>query len=320
MNTKTKSNRRSLDAIADDIRKLERDRMAALFEIGDLLIEAREACEHHGEWYSWLSEHFAMSPDTAENYMRAARMPRTVRVMRLANTTFYALAKMDADLLSATLDALAKAGAAKAHIKPADANRVMHLVRLRHKYGDGLPNATLEALDIWTNKPSEFREVIVKALYAAKPTTKADAETIISKASEAAMQEAMKQRPAPIQPREAPHPPLAEPEHAGDAEREGFGSDGLLDGELAEAEPPPGWSAQSGNGQRPGDGELYSLLKAILVNHARRSPPTMLTKSDLSGRDLCEIANYVYALHRDRQGGDKAKIAADKAEAQSRAK
>jgi hypothetical protein len=89
-----------------------------------------------------------------------------------------------------------------------------------------------------------------------------------------------------------------------------------------EAEPPPGWSPQSGNGQRPDDSEpeLQALLKALLFKHVRRSPPTTLTKSNLSGTDLVDIANYVYALHRDRQGGDKVKIAADKAEAQSRAK
>src|SRR6516225_3038238 len=91
MNTKTKSNMRSLDVIAGEIHKYRRIDM---FACGDLLIEAREACDH-GDWYPWLAENFDWSEDTAERLMRVAQIPQAVRDLRLAIGTFYALTKVD---------------------------------------------------------------------------------------------------------------------------------------------------------------------------------------------------------------------------------
>ena len=44
--TSRRKNVRDLDTIADDIRKLER---ANIFDVGDLLIEAKAQCAH-GQW------------------------------------------------------------------------------------------------------------------------------------------------------------------------------------------------------------------------------------------------------------------------------
>src|SRR6516162_8613974 len=92
----TGSNRRSLDAIADEIHGLERK---GIFEIGDLLLEARAQCEH-GDWLSWLSTEFAWSTSTAENYMAVSRLGAkfpTVGNLKLAARSLYELASRNGD-------------------------------------------------------------------------------------------------------------------------------------------------------------------------------------------------------------------------------
>src|SRR5262245_16936506 len=172
-------NRRSLDVIADEINTLKRD---DLFAVGDRLLEARGACDH-GEWGEWLYDNFAWSEDTAENYMNAAKLPETFRKMKLAKTTFYVLTDEDEDLLPAILDALVKHGALKQQLKPADAEEVIDLVRLRRKHGD-LPDATLLALgDLYDY--SEMFDEITAALKKERPTTKEAADKIAAGIREA---------------------------------------------------------------------------------------------------------------------------------------
>jgi hypothetical protein len=326
MNTKTKTNMRSPDVIADEYNALDSEN---IFRRGELLIEAKvavEAAQGFGHWREWLSDNFEMSPDTAERLIKVAGLAAKLRQVKLSKTTLYRIADEDKDVQPAMIAALVKAAKASAKtLKPWQCEDIMRIERLRHQYGDGLPNATLDALYIADIGRSDVRDAVMKALMKAKPTTKQEADKVAETAIIAVTAEAFKQRPVPpnVSTRVDTSPPPAAPQ-VDDADGEGFGSDGLLDGELTEAGPPPGWSPpQSGNGQRPGDDlelELQGLLKVLLSRHVRRSPPTTLTRSNLSGTDLVDIANYVYALHRDRQGGDKVKIAADRAEAQSRAK
>jgi hypothetical protein len=73
-----RKNERSLDTIADDINQLER---ANIFDIGGLLIEAKAQCEH-GQWMPWLETEFAWSADTAERYMKVARLGEKFRTVR----------------------------------------------------------------------------------------------------------------------------------------------------------------------------------------------------------------------------------------------
>ena len=82
----TKKNTRSLEKIADDIHKIERTNV---FDVGDLLIEAKAQCEH-GDWIPWLDAEFDWSVDTAENYMRVAELGakfRNLRNLKLGRTT-----------------------------------------------------------------------------------------------------------------------------------------------------------------------------------------------------------------------------------------
>ena len=84
--------KRSLDAIAGDIHAQER---GSIFDIGALLIEAREQCEY-GQWMAWVSQEFAWSHDTAENYTKAAELAarfRTVRNLKLTARTINRIAR-----------------------------------------------------------------------------------------------------------------------------------------------------------------------------------------------------------------------------------
>ena len=73
-----KQNTRSLGAIADDIHKIERTN---IFDIGDLLIEAKAQCEH-GDWLDRVDAEFDWSVDTAENYMKVAGLASKFRNFR----------------------------------------------------------------------------------------------------------------------------------------------------------------------------------------------------------------------------------------------
>ena len=63
-------NVRPLDAIAVDIHKVARN---SVWEIGDLLTEARAACEP-GTWLRWLKDEFEWSDDTADRYMKVVEL------------------------------------------------------------------------------------------------------------------------------------------------------------------------------------------------------------------------------------------------------
>jgi hypothetical protein len=171
-------NKRSLDVIAAEIHK---HRRVDMFACGRLLNEARDYCEH-GEWLDWLEDNFEWSVETASRYMAvdklAAQIP-TLRNLKLAKTTFYALADEQEDLQPVLVDALA-ARATKTFLKPAEADAVMHLASLRHEYGD-YPEATLRAMykSRFGRSKGEADEIIAE-LKAQKPSTKEAADAIIA--------------------------------------------------------------------------------------------------------------------------------------------
>jgi len=165
-----KRNRRALDEIAADIHALQRTN---LFAIGDLLIEAKEQLEH-GEWLPWLEEEeFGVS--SAENCMRASRL-RTkfpnIGNLKLARTTIYTLTDIAAEgdttdeLMETIIAALAEV-ATDNRLKPADADMIIELVRLRVRFGGDYPDATLFALDRqraakpWREKVAEAKTTLL---------------------------------------------------------------------------------------------------------------------------------------------------------------
>src|SRR5437899_2743662 len=93
-NQKKRNSRRSLAAIALDIQKVE---CTSIFQIGKLLLEAKDQCEH-GEWLDWLSREFAWSPRAAHYYIKAAELVSkfaTVANLKVPVTTIYALSDLD---------------------------------------------------------------------------------------------------------------------------------------------------------------------------------------------------------------------------------
>jgi hypothetical protein len=171
-----KPNTRPLDTIADNIHRLERRN---IFDIGDLLIEAKSQCEH-GEWLDWLSDEFDWSVDTAENYMRVAEMGakfRNIRNLKLGKTTLYALAGEAEEHLHSIVDELAK-HATQARLKSCDAERVIDIGIGRHMAGD-LPDAALAKLARLDDSAPWYQKA-VSALREHNPETDEHASEIVT--------------------------------------------------------------------------------------------------------------------------------------------
>ena len=61
--------------IKDDLEHGDRAGMEYYADAGDKLIEAKESGQvAHGSWGAWVNRNFALSQDTAQRYMRVARL------------------------------------------------------------------------------------------------------------------------------------------------------------------------------------------------------------------------------------------------------
>jgi hypothetical protein len=159
---------RSLDSIADDIHKLERSN---LFDIGDLLLEAKAQCEH-GEWGGWIWKNFEYAECTAQRYMQAATLAkkyRTVRDLKISTRTIYALAGEDEEHLPAIIEELTKS-ATKTRLTAADAQIIVARGRARGLYpDDDLSDAAASQIGLLNNSPTEKK--IIADIRAQKPQT-----------------------------------------------------------------------------------------------------------------------------------------------------
>jgi hypothetical protein len=169
---------RTLNQIAGDIHRHER---ASIFEIGALLIEAEEACDH-GQWYAWLKREFDWSLSTAANYMWAAKLAAkspTVRDLNVPARIIYRLAHYLTDpKLPAMLTALEAAMKETGRINVGKAENVINLVLLRATFGD-YPEATLKPLNYFTEHTRAWSPEVIEALKEAAPDTKEAAQAII---------------------------------------------------------------------------------------------------------------------------------------------
>jgi hypothetical protein len=190
--------RRSLDDIATDLHRLDRQNM---FEIGRLLAEARDACEY-GTWKEWLEDEengFRWSYRTALNYIAAHELAskyETVSHLRVPARTIYELAEraeidgeevgkeiaevkgVNDPAMPAIIAALAKAGNRK-KLKYTEARLVIHFALLRHQGGE-YPDATLSALDgLPEPKDAEWAQGAVDALKRERPTDDDAAKSIV---------------------------------------------------------------------------------------------------------------------------------------------
>jgi hypothetical protein len=160
-----RNSRRSLDAIAGDLHRADRQGM---FTIGKLLAEARDVCER-GEWKKWLENEdngFSWTYRTALNYIAAYELVskyETVSHLRVPARTIYALAELaeidgkniskelpdvkgvDDPAMPAIIAAL-KEASQKKRLTYTEADTEISFAVLRYTWGN-YPDATLSALD-----------------------------------------------------------------------------------------------------------------------------------------------------------------------------
>ncbi|MGC1563665.1 MAG: DUF3102 domain-containing protein [Bradyrhizobium sp.] len=176
---KKRKNTRSLDQIADALHKLDR---ANIIDKGDLLLEARAQCEP-GQWLDWLKTEFEdYSEDSAERYMKVAKLAgrfRNLRNLRLGKTTLYALADHQCEEdLPAIIKELAK-HATKKRLAPRDAKRVIQIGIGRRRFGDH-PDATLvQLVKLGVHSDEPWHEKAVAALQEREPETDESASAIV---------------------------------------------------------------------------------------------------------------------------------------------
>jgi hypothetical protein len=332
-------NARLLDAVAEDIHALQRD---SYLDIGDLLIEAKDSCEH-GEWGEWLETEFDWSQDTAKRYMDSARLAakfRTVRNLKVPARVIYELAGdlEDADL-PAIVEALAKASKGKKSLTVAAAEDEIALTRARVKFGDH-PEATLDALSrLYENA---WRDKAIEALKEKQPKTDEVADKIVNDIHRAhvaklyASHGALPNVPddslfyleddVPEKHREkvlekllaAPQPLTKErvwsiicnpddddPETTDDSD-DTDDPDDTEDTEDTVPPPPPAATL---------DPDLLEALRTVL-KHARCIMPTKV--GGIDGSELAEIVLYVDQLNRIACGGEHKKMVADRAAARGK--
>jgi hypothetical protein len=171
-------NVRSLDTIAENINRVARGN---IFDIGDLLLEAKAQCEH-GQWLDWLSAEFTWSVDSAERYMKVAELAakfRRLRNLKLAVTTLYELADHEGEEdLPAVIEELAK-HATKTPLRPSDAKRLIKIGIGRCRFGDH-PDATLvQLVELDRFSGESWSEKAVAALQEREPDTDESASLLV---------------------------------------------------------------------------------------------------------------------------------------------
>jgi len=170
-----KKNARSLDAIAVAYNALER---ASIIDAGDLLIEAKDQCDH-GKWLDWVERELDCSITTAERRMRvaelAAKFPK-LRNLKIGKGTLFELVGEDREDLPAIVTELAK-HATKSRLPSGDAKRVIRIGIGRRRFGD-YPDVTLERLSTLSDDSPRHAKLIA-ALKDQKPTTDEAADAIV---------------------------------------------------------------------------------------------------------------------------------------------
>jgi hypothetical protein len=172
------ANVRPLDEIFADIHRAERQ---SIFDIGDLLHEAKAACHARGDkWLPRIEAEFEWSKSTVENYMRAAKLRERFPQfgnLKLPKSTLYDLFDENESALPTIIDALAER-ATKHHLSRTEASDIIWRARLRLKWGH-FPDATLAALN-HLNHWEPWYDEAKAALKARKPETDEEADAIVA--------------------------------------------------------------------------------------------------------------------------------------------
>ena len=329
--------KRSLDVIGDDLRRLRN-----IFDSGELLVEASEACEH-GEWLPWLETYFDASEDTARRHMVAYRLSLkycTVQDLKVPSRIIYALASdlYDPDLPT-VIEALDKATKGKTKvITVAEANEVIDLTRLRIVFGD-YPKATLFALNEIIPPDVEWAAGASEELKKAQPDSGEAADKIVLAYRRKRLEElfggvlpdrlgemafdwledvAPEHRPQVLAMLNDASQPLDWRHVANITTDARFDDDEDQDDDDEDPPTPDPMDEQDDEvlSSAPGlDAELLEALNVIL-HHARRPMPTSV--GGIEGAELVEAARFLDKLHELATGGSTVKRIADRAEARSR--
>jgi len=340
ISSEKRKNARPLDTIAGEIHQVQR---VSVFAVGDLLIEARAACEY-GDWLDWLDQNFEWSEDSADRYMKVARLDSaTLRNLKLAKTTLYALLDEDEDDLPVIIQALAK-HATRKQLKPSDANVVIAAALLRKRFGD-LPDQTLVALDNLP-EPRPWYDRAVAAFKEQRPTTEEGAAEIVAGIQLAhvtelyaphgkmpnipteelrRLEDVPEGRRAKVLDRLLKaHQPITSNDVFNAIYSSGSGPSSLGDGDAGDTSaddhgdgPEPETPTEPSQQESSLDPELLTALQ-IILKHARRPVPKVVHR--ISGEELGEVVRFAEELHKVQRAGSSAKIAADRAEACSRSK
>lgn len=89
-----KKEQRPLDVIAAELNSALKRETTDIIKIGGLLVEAKAQLPH-GEWLSWVTEHFPLSKSTVANYVNAYKFAvefPTVGNLKIRPTALYMLA------------------------------------------------------------------------------------------------------------------------------------------------------------------------------------------------------------------------------------
>lgn len=184
MPKKPKKTNRTIEAITADIERIDN---SSRFEIGTLLIEAKELLEH-GEWGDWLAFNFDWSEDTAENYMAVARLGkakfRKLSDFPMPASVLYALARLsDADQECAC-NMLVKALEKTDRIKWDEGREIVSLAPLVREHGD-LPRHLLQAIKDACeaareyNQTDEWKARIIERIKTERPDTDEAIEALL---------------------------------------------------------------------------------------------------------------------------------------------
>jgi hypothetical protein len=271
-----RENVRSLDAIADNINKLER---GSIIDIGDLLLEAKAQCDH-GQWLGWLSAEFAWSVDSAERYMKVAELAvkfRRLRNLKLAVTTLYELADHEGEEdLPEIIAELAK-HATKTPLRPRDTRRLISIGIGRSRFGDH-PDATLVQLaelvasSAWYKKAvTPWYEKAVAALLEREPDTDESARLLVGEIAKEARSK-------------------------GDAEEE---VESILDGPPPDLPPPitpPEPQKFGANTEWEG---RESFADSVTVLLGLRTKPVRRFVGRFSSSELREVSDFLLAIASD---------------------
>ncbi len=281
--------------IVNEIHAIERRN---IFDIGRKLAELREVVPH-GEWGKLIEAEFAWSDTTASRYIAVARLAATFPIlgkMKLPKVALYELAEEDERYLPATVDAMAKIAT---HRRPTtqEIDDAFKLGFARVEYGD-YSDATLLAMYELPRAYPRAAEAI-EALKAANPKTKVEADKIVNDI----MDVADEGDDAP------PPPPLNDDDLDNDEPPPSDDDDEWDDGHTPPARPPIDLTPPPPTLTDP---ELINAIR-VLLRHAQRARPQVV--SGITGTEIMEVRGFLDELHGLMHGGNKAKLAADRAEA-----